>query len=118
MFGGGFRQAGIVAAGALYALEHHRRRLAEDHDNARAFAAGLEATAGIRIDVSLVQTNIVRFSLETMSAAEFVDRCFEKGLHMLPSGKDQVRAVLHLGVSQEDVRQALSIVGEVIGRER
>jgi threonine aldolase len=116
MFGGGFRQAGIVAAGALYALEHHRARLAEDHANARALAEGLAAIAGIEVDGATVQTNIVRFRVTAMAAGTFADRCFEAGLHMVPSGADQVRAVLHLGVSDGDVGKALSIIETVIAR--
>lgn len=114
MFGGGFRQAGIVAAGALYALEHHRERLVEDHEKARIFAAGLEVIPAIKIDVSLVQTNIVRFHVLTMPAFEFVDRCYEKGLHMIPSGPDQIRAVMHINVSREEVDSALSIINSVL----
>lgn len=114
MFGGGFRQAGIVAAGALYALEHHRERLVEDHNNARVFAAGLEAMPAIKIDVSLVQTNIVRFHVLTMPASEFADRCYEEGLHMIPVGPDQIRAVMHIDVSREDVDSALSIINSVL----
>jgi len=116
MFGGGFRQAGIVAAGALYALEHHRARLAADHVNARALAEGLAAIAGIEVDGDTVQTNIVRFRVTAMAAGTFADRCFEAGLHMVPSGADQVRAVLHLGVSDADVGKALSIIETVIAR--
>jgi threonine aldolase len=114
MFGGGFRQAGIVAAGALYALERNRERLHEDHENARSLALGLEANGAFKIDVSLVQTNIVRFRVVTMSAPEFVDRCYEEGLHMLPMGPDHVRAVLHLGITRADVRAALSIMETVV----
>jgi len=114
MFGGGFRQAGIVAAGALYALEHHRERLAEDHNNARVFAAGLEAMPAIKIDVSLVQTNIVRFQVMKMPASEFADRCYEDSLHMIPVGADQIRAVMHIDVSREDVDSALFIINSVL----
>jgi threonine aldolase len=114
MFGGGFRQAGIVAAGALYALEHQRERLAEDHEKARGFAYGLEEIPAIRIDVSLVQTNIVRFHVIKMPASEFVDRCYESGLHMIPSGSDQIRAVMHIDVSFEEVDRALSIIKAVL----
>jgi len=115
MFGGGFRQAGIIAAGALYALENHRERLAEDHKKAQLFAAGLKQIASIDIDVALVQTNIIRFRILTMSSSEFVDRCYEMGLHMLPAGLDQIRAVTHLGISMEQVEEALSIAEDVVG---
>jgi threonine aldolase len=113
MFGGGFRQAGIVAAGALYALEHHRERLVRDHEKAKVLAAGLKAVPAIDIDTSLVQTNIVRFRVLTITAAEFVERCYEKGLYMLPSGRDQVRAVMHLDLPMEEVEDGLSIIESV-----
>ncbi len=114
LFGGGFRQAGIVAAGALYALEHHRQRLAEDHANARRFAEALDLQAGIAIDLETVETNIVRFRVIAMPAADFVERCFEAGLSMLTSGADGVRAVFHLGVDAPDTDRAINIVREVI----
>lgn len=114
MFGGGFRQAGIVAAAALYALDHHRERLAEDHENAAQLAAGLNDTPGIDIDTSLVQTNIVRFQVSTLTASELVERCHEKGLYMLPGGLDQVRAVTHIGVTRTRIDEALSIMRSVL----
>jgi threonine aldolase len=114
MFGGGFRQAGIIAAGALYALEHHRERLAEDHENARTFASGLDTVPAIRIDISTVQTNIVCFHVLKMPASDFADRCYDEGLYIIPTGSDQIRAVMHIDVSQEDVNRALSIIKAVL----
>ncbi len=116
MFGGGFRQAGIVAAGALHALDNHRGRLAADHANARALAEGLATIAGIEVDGATVQTNIVRFRVTAMAAGTFADRCHAAGLYMVPSGADQVRAVLHLGVSDVEVDEALSIIEMVVNR--
>ncbi len=109
LFGGGFRQAGIMAAGALYALEHNRDRLIEDQANAGRFADALSNAPGIELNRSLVQTNIARFSVTQTTAAEFVDRCYRKGLHLLPSGRSGVRAVFHLDVSQTQTEQALNI---------
>lgn len=107
LFGGGFRQAGIIAAGALYALEHHRDRLADDHANARRLAEGLAAIDGIEVDAEAVTTNIVRFRLKAASAQTFVDRCHAEGVHMLPSGSQGVRAVTHLDISAADIDLAL-----------
>lgn len=115
MFGGGFRQAGIMAAAAAYALENHRDRLAEDHENAQRLASGLDEIPGIDIDRSVVQSNIVRFRVTSISAPELVERCHEKGLHMLPAGADQIRAVTHLDVSTASIDQALSIIRSVLG---
>ena len=114
MFGGGFRQAGIVAAGALYALDHHRSSLAGDHAKAKAFAEGLGRTPGIEIDLALVQTNIVRFAVSDMPAGRFVERCHAAGLHLLTTGPNGVRAVPHAGVSETQIQQALAIVGSVV----
>ncbi len=114
MFGGGFRQAGIVAAGALFALDNHRPRLAEDHANAGAFASGLNKNPGIQIDPSLVQTNIIRFRVISLSASEFVTRCFEGGLYMLPTSRDQLRAVTHIGITDQDIEKGLEIVNSVL----
>ena len=79
MLGGGMRQAGMLAAAALYALDHHRSRLADDHLNARALAEGLSHLPGVRIDVSSVQTNIVRFSIPGIDAAAFAEACASVG---------------------------------------
>jgi threonine aldolase len=79
-------------------------------------AEGLAAIAGIEVDGATVQTNIVRFRVTAMAAGTFADRCFEAGLHMVPSGAEQMRAVLHLGVSDGDVGKALSIIETVIAR--
>jgi threonine aldolase len=112
MFGGGFRQAGILAAGALHALENHRGDLAGDHSKARRIAEAIEKLDGVEIDLSLVQTNILRFRLREGSAASLVERCHEKGLYMLAAGPDRVRAVLHRDVSGEDVESAIRILSE------
>ena len=117
MFGGGMRQAGIIAAGALYALEHNREHLAEDHIKAKTFAEGLDKLPGIEIDVSLVQTNIVRFRILAMPASNFVNQCYDNALFMLPSGTDQVRAVMHIDVSMHDVEDALAIITKVMTKK-
>ena len=74
VFGGGMRQAGVLAAAALYALDHHVQRLAEDHANAQTLAAGLRQIPGVRLDPATVDTNLVYFHLEPgrLTAAELV----------------------------------------------
>lgn len=114
MFGGGARQVGIVAAGALHALEHHRARLADDHARARRFAEGVAGTDGLSVDLTAVRTNIVRFEVRVMTANAFVDACHARGLHMLPGGHHGVRAVTHLGVGDADVDGALEIMRGVL----
>ncbi|GMR12674.1 MAG: threonine aldolase family protein [Gemmatimonadota bacterium] len=114
LFGGGFRQAGIVAAGALHALEYHRDRLADDHRNAHSLARGLASIEGISAEPTRVETNIVRFDVEVMPGGEFVDRCFERGVHLFPGGARTVRAVTHIDVTAEQVEQSLGVIRSVI----
>ena len=114
MFGGGFRQAGLVAAAALHALEHHRDRLPEDHANAARFAAGLTEIEGIDLDIESVQTNIVYFTLSAMHPHRFCDELAARGVAMLPMSATTVRAVTHLDVSTADVDAALRAVEEVL----
>lgn len=114
MYGGGFRQAGIIAAGALHALERHRARLGEDAAHARRFAEGLAALEGISVDLATVQTNIVRFDVTTMPAGAFSEACHAKGVFMLPGGHHGVRAVMHLGIGDDDVNTALAVIKVVL----
>ncbi len=114
MFGGGFRQAGVLAAAALYAVENHRKDLTADHENARRLAAALAELHGVEIEVSLVQTNIVRFRVTGASPFEFVERCHAEGVHMLGSSPDRVRAVLHRDISSEQVGAAISAIQRAI----
>jgi threonine aldolase len=113
-FGGGFRQAGIIAAGALHALNHHRPRLSETHELARRFAQGLAQIDGVEIDPAGVETNIVRFRLTGSSAGRFVDEAHRRGLWMLPSGSDAVRSVFYLDLTEADVDAALKIVSDTL----
>lgn len=112
--GGGVRQAGIIAAGALHALRQHRPRLAETHATAARFARGLSEYEAILLDPDTVQTNIVRFQLRGIGSAPFVDEAHRRGLYMLPSGPDAVRAVFYLDISPDDAERAISIVGDVL----
>ena len=114
MFGGGLRQAGVVAAAALHALEHERRRLAEDHAKARALAVVLAGLPGVELDLARVQTNILRFRVTTLGAPELVESSHARGVYMLPAGPDRVRAVLHRDVSMEEVEQAALILRDIL----
>lgn len=108
-FGGGMRQSGIIAAGALYALEHHRARLAEDHANAQMLAKALARMPGVELDLADVQTNIILFRVTTVPAAALVRALKEAGLLVLATGPDTIRAVLHLNVSSADTHRAIEI---------
>lgn len=105
MFGGAMRQAGIVAAGALWALDHNVERLAEDHQNARLLAAGLAEIDGVSIDPATVETNIVIF--EVADAAALVARLAEAGIEVRARGS-RIRAVTHLDVDRAGVERTLA----------
>jgi len=113
-FGGGFRQAGMMAAGALHALRHHRARLGETHTLATTFAHGIADPRGIAIDPSTVESNIVRFTLDGVSSTAFVDAAHERGVHLLPSGSDGVRTVFYLDITRADVDHAVAIIPETL----
>jgi threonine aldolase len=114
MWGGGMRQAGIIATGALYALRNHRRRLIEDHANARKLADGLAATAGVELMGTPIETNIVRFRVPGENAAQIAAGLAERGVLVFATGPDAIRAVTHLQVSSADVDQALAAFRQVL----
>ena len=114
LFGGGFRQAGIMAAGALHALENHRARLPEDHRRARRLAAGLAELPGISADPASVETNIVRFRTPGMNAFRLAEGLLDRGVAVLPAPPDAMRVIPHLGISDEDVEEALGAFAEVL----
>lgn len=116
MLGGGMRQAGVVAAAGLVALQTMVERLAEDHANARRLADGLSALPGIRIDPSTVRTNIVVFELEpdAMPPAELVAAMSEHGVKIFGAGGRKVRAVTHRHISVEDIEAALAAMEAVL----
>lgn len=105
MTGGAMRQAGIVAAGCLYALDHHVERLSEDHENARYLAEGLAAIDGIDLDPATVETNIVLFEVE--DGPGLVKRIADR-VELQAVGPKRVRAVTHLDVTRDDIDRALS----------
>ena len=112
--GGGMRQAGIIAAGALYALEHHIERLAEDHANARILAEAVRATPGLKLDPEVVDTNIVIFEVdpELGTAAAFCARLRDEGVWMNAIAPQRIRAVTHLDVSREAGRTRGQVLQE------
>jgi threonine aldolase len=111
MLGGGMRQAGILAAAALYALEHHRERLADDHATARAFADILTGTAGVRL--APVETNIIAMTTE-LPAADVARRVAAAGVLMNATGKNTLRAVTHLDVARGDVVRAAETLRQLL----
>ena len=118
MLGGGMRQAGILAAGALWALEHNVERLAEDHANARLIGERLARQPGLQVDVARLQTNIVLCDLEAglPEAEAFVARLRERGVLCLAIGQRRLRLLTHLDVSRADCERAADIICETAGR--
>ena len=114
MFGGGMRQAGIIAAGALYALDNHRDRLAEDHANARRLAEGIAPLPGIDLNIEHVETNIVSFRITSMPAAELSEKLGAAGVRAPATGPDTIRAVVHLMIAAEQIDEAISVFRTVL----
>jgi threonine aldolase len=115
--GGAMRQAGIIAAAGVYALEHHVKRLADDHTNARRLADGLAKLPGIVIDPKTVETNIVIFETTgALNANGVVEALLARGVRMGALGPRTVRAVTHLDVSAEQVDRALEAARAVLER--
>ena len=113
LFGGAMRQAGIIAAGGVYALRHHVARLAEDHANARVLAEGLATIPGVRLRYEPVETNIVFFDVAgTGRTADEVERGIEElGVRMGGyGGTTIIRAVTHLDVTRADCERAVEAV--------
>jgi threonine aldolase len=115
LLGGGMRQAGVIAAAALYALEHHVDRLAEDHANARLLADAVRAIDGLSLVGEAVDTNIVIFKVDSAlgTAAELCEKLKTRGLLMLSIAAQQVRAVTHLDVDRAAAERASEILAEV-----
>jgi threonine aldolase len=116
MFGGGMRQAGILAAAALYALDHHVERLADDHANAKFLAHAIADLPGLHTDPADTETNIVYFDVADSvgTAQALCDRLRARGVWMLSVAPQRVRAVTHLDVSRDDVERAVTVMKDVL----
>ncbi|HEV2173174.1 MAG TPA: beta-eliminating lyase-related protein, partial [Nitrospira sp.] len=113
--GGGMRQAGVLAAAGLIALEHGPGRLHKDHANARLLAESLAATKGVSIDPDTVETNIVIFRLTgNRNAAELVARLKKRNILMIAVGQDTIRMVTHLDVDSAACLAAVEALAEEI----
>ena len=113
--GGGMRQAGVLAAAGLIALEEHPRKLATDHANARFLAEALSRIPGIAVDPAKVQTNIVIYDVSGcgIPAADFSSRLKTKSVLMNAVGETQLRAVTHYDVNREGAELAIQAITEV-----
>jgi threonine aldolase len=116
VLGGGMRQAGVIAAAGITALQEMVDRLAEDHENARRLAEGVAGIGGLSIEPAKVQTNIIYFELdeERMTPKELVTELNKTGVKLLAVGPRRLRAVTHYGISTEDIDLTLKALGEVM----
>lgn len=115
MFGGGMRQAGILAAAGLFALEHNIPRLAEDHAHAKKLATALAGLPGIAINPDHVETNIVIFDIAKtrFTPEQAIEELKKEGVLVVPFGKTLLRAVTHLDVGAKDIEKAIAVFRKV-----
>jgi threonine aldolase len=116
MYGGGMRQSGILAAAGLYALEHHRARLREDHAHAKRLAVRLQQIPAVTIDPTLVETNILFFDVHSkqFSVPAFVAALKQEGVLINAVGRHTCRAVTHLDVSADDIERAADGIARLL----
>ncbi len=117
VLGGGMRQAGILAAAGLYALDHNVDRLGEDHENARTLAQALHRLSGLLVDLDRTQTNIVMVEVSSAPwpADEIERRLAERGILFLATGPDRLRLVTNLDVSRENIQTTISVFEDLWG---
>ncbi len=116
VLGGGMRQAGVIAAAGIKALEEMVDRLAKDHENAQRLAEGIASISGLSIELTKVQTNIIYFELDEdrMSPNELVTELNKKEVKLLAVGPNRLRAVTHYGISAGDIDLTIKALGEVM----
>jgi threonine aldolase len=116
MFGGGMRQVGIIAAGALYALENNLGRISDDHRRAAALARNLSSCNSFEIIPETVQTNILVITLKPpLEVGKYCARLAERGVLVVPFGARRIRAVAHLDIYDEDIVRASKVMIETAG---
>jgi len=116
MLGGGMRQAGILAAAGIIAIENMVERLEEDHKNARILGKGLDDISGIKIDLETVQTNMVYLDLSKsgMDTYQFLPKLAEYNILGSPRPPTKVRLVTHYGISEEDIYTTIKAIKEIV----
>lgn len=115
LFGGGMRQAGIIAAGALYGLQHNIERLSIDHNHARQLGEAVRDCDGLTLVPEIIETNIVIFNIAPQlgSSQVFLDKLQEKGVRAMGISPVQIRMVTHLDVSSQQISKACDAIREV-----
>lgn len=116
LFGGAMRQAGIIAAAGVYALQHHVTRLAEDHAHAQMLAQALAELSTVDLNPADVETNIVIFGVEAAdrSAVEIAEQLEKEGVRVSVVSRTKLRAVTHLDVSRQDIERAIAVFRRVL----
>jgi len=107
MFGGGMRQAGVIASAGIYALENNIERLSEDHKRARAFAESINNMKPFSVNLETVQSNIVFISVEKGSTKRKIEELSKHGVGILDTDDSTIRAVFHLHITDEDLEEAV-----------
>ena len=107
MFGGGMRQAGVIASAGIYALENNIERLSEDHKRARAFAESINNMKPFSVNLETVQSNIVFISVEKGSTKRKIEELSKHGVGILDTDDSTIRAVFHLHITDEDLGEAV-----------
>jgi threonine aldolase len=118
LFGGGMRQAGIIAAGCLYALDHHVERLADDHRNAQILAQAIANTPGLHLEPTEVDTNLIWFRLDPAigNAKDMTARLKQNGVLVHAAGPQKIRACTHLDVSKAQAEHAAETMRKVVAK--
>ena len=112
MFGGGMRQAGVLAACGIYALEHHIDRMSEDHSRAQRLAKAINQIDGFSVDLDSVETNMVYIQGD-QGAKEILRKLTELGIDVLEVGPIAVRAVIHLHITDEDIDRTIEAFKQI-----
>lgn len=112
MFGGGMRQAGVLAAAGLYALENNIERLADDHSRARRLAEQVNAMDDFSVDLDAVQTNMAYINT-TRPAAEVMQELARKGIDLFDISEYSLRAVIHLHITDEDIERTITAFSQL-----
>jgi threonine aldolase len=113
MFGGGMRQAGVIASAGIYALENNIERLREDHKRAKKFAEALDTMSLFSVNVETIQSNIVFIGVEKGSTKRIIEKLSKHGVDVLDTDESTIRAVFHLHITDEDLENAIEAFREM-----
>jgi threonine aldolase len=116
VLGGGMRQAGIIAAAGIVALETMKERLSDDHANARRLAQGIHEISGLAVDLASVQTNILYVDLvsNSITVDDLIRRLENKGVKILSTGPARFRMVTHYGINVDDIDATIKAIRDVL----